>query len=158
MPHPGQPHWPSSSRLQNTTVVSPSTAASVIVTPNSTVRTIVSATTAAAEDVGSDTGLPGGRSAWRRNLHHLPTGARLSSPTRPQGADIRHPHLHSIFGRANLASLGRFALHRGDRKLCGSVAVGSGVGAGSAARRPTAHAGGCFGRPRLHYVACEPAL
>ena len=38
---------PSSSRSQNTTVTSPSTAASVIVTPNSTVRTIVSATTAA---------------------------------------------------------------------------------------------------------------
>jgi hypothetical protein len=31
----------------------------VIVTPNSTVRTIVSATTAAADDVESDTGLPG---------------------------------------------------------------------------------------------------
>src|SRR5215208_5557818 len=61
MPHPGQPHWPSSSRVQNTTVVSPSTAASVIVTPNSTVRTIVSATTAADQDVGSGTGLPGGR-------------------------------------------------------------------------------------------------
>ena len=32
---------------------------SVIVTPNSTVRMIVSATTAAGNDVGSDTGLPG---------------------------------------------------------------------------------------------------
>jgi hypothetical protein len=31
----------------------------VIVTPNSTVRTIVSATTPAGNDVGSDTGLPG---------------------------------------------------------------------------------------------------
>src|SRR6478672_4380544 len=61
MPHPGQSRWPSSSRLQNTTVTSPSTAASVIVTPNSTVRTIVSATTTPAQDVGSDTGLPGGR-------------------------------------------------------------------------------------------------
>ena len=55
----GQWRRPSSSRLQNTTVTSPSTAASVIVTPNSTVRTIVSATTAAGNDVGSDTGLPG---------------------------------------------------------------------------------------------------
>jgi len=31
--------WPSSSKLQNTTVASPSTAASVMVTPSSTVRT-----------------------------------------------------------------------------------------------------------------------
>src|SRR6478736_4521094 len=60
MPHCGQSRWPSSSRAQNTTVTSPSTAASVIVTPNSTVRTIVSATTTPAQDVGSDTGLPGG--------------------------------------------------------------------------------------------------
>ncbi|WP_373235244.1 hypothetical protein, partial [Mycobacterium marinum] len=44
---------------KNTTVVSPSTVASVIVRPNSTVRTIVSATTAAADDVRSDTGFPG---------------------------------------------------------------------------------------------------
>jgi hypothetical protein len=48
----------SSSKLQNTTVVSPSTAPSVIVKPNSTVRTIVSATTAAGDDVRSDTRLP----------------------------------------------------------------------------------------------------
>jgi hypothetical protein len=27
------------------------------------------------------------------------------------------------------------------------------VGVGSAVRRPTVHAGGCFGRPRSHYVA-----
>src|SRR6476620_7875923 len=99
LPQPGQDRCPSSSRLQNTTVDSPSTAASVIVTPSSTVRTIVSATTEATDDVGSDTGLPGRWANWRRNLHHLPLGARLSSPTRPQSTDIRNPYLHSIPGR-----------------------------------------------------------
>src|ERR1700752_2363832 len=59
-PQPGQRRpTPSSSRVQNTTVASPSTAASVIVTPSSTVRTIVSATTAAGNDATLDTGLPG---------------------------------------------------------------------------------------------------
>lgn len=37
---------------------------------------------------------------WRRHLHLLLPGARLSPSTRPSPADIRHPHLHSIFGRA----------------------------------------------------------
>jgi hypothetical protein len=42
--------------VHHTTVVSPSTAASVIVTPSSTVPTIVSARIDAAENVGCDTG------------------------------------------------------------------------------------------------------
>lgn len=57
-PHPGQWRRPSSTRSQNTTAVSPSTAASVTVAPSSTVRTIMSATTAEADDVGADAGLP----------------------------------------------------------------------------------------------------
>src|SRR6476619_5869178 len=66
--------------------------------PNSTVRTIVSATTAAGDDIGSDTGLPGRQAARRRNLHHLPTGARLSSATRPHQPGPPRNYLHSISG------------------------------------------------------------
>jgi len=50
---------PSTSRSQNTTVTWSSRAASVIVTPCSIVRMIVSATIEAGRQVGSDTGLPG---------------------------------------------------------------------------------------------------
>jgi len=66
--------------------------------------------------------------------------------------------VHSIdLTLIKLACLGRFAPHRGDGKFRGPVAVADGVGACSAARRVTVHAGVCFGRPRSHYVACEPA-
>src|SRR3954468_14525284 len=96
LPQPGQCRCPSSSSLQNTTVTSPSTAASVIVTPSSTVRTIVSATTAAAEDVWSDTGLPGtvGDTAL------TPASSADRGPFQLTDTTSRHgyppPHLHSI--------------------------------------------------------------
>ncbi len=39
---------------------------------------------------------------WRKHLHPLPAGARLSSPTRPINRGIRRPQLHFISGRAIL--------------------------------------------------------
>ena len=56
----GQRPGPVARSSHHTTVVSPSIAASVIVTPSSTVRTIVSARIDPAENVGCDTGPPGG--------------------------------------------------------------------------------------------------
>src|SRR3954451_1103509 len=87
-------------RSAKTTVVSPATAASVIRTPSSTVRTVVSATIWAGADVGSTAGLPGGDSAWPENLHRHPPGARLNAATRPQLLARSYPRLHSNSGRA----------------------------------------------------------
>jgi hypothetical protein len=50
-------------------------------------------------DVGSNTGLPGS-AVGRRNLHHLPIGARFSPPIRAESTSGRCSHPHLISGRA----------------------------------------------------------
>src|ERR1700712_2101468 len=99
-PQSGQRPGPSVRRSANTTVVSPATAASVIATPSSTVRTIVSATIWAGADVGSTAGLPGVDDAWRENLHRHPPGARPIAATRPHRRGSSYLPLHSQMGRA----------------------------------------------------------
>jgi microcystin synthetase protein McyJ len=82
--------------VQKIVVCVSSTAASVIVTPNSMVRMIVSATTDGGQAVASDNGLLGGvGEAWCRNPHRHPPRPRLSSPT-------RHPHANTRTHRCTL--------------------------------------------------------
>src|SRR5271170_8503210 len=78
-------------------------AASVIATPNSMVRMIVSATTAGGQAVASGKGHLGGvGEAACRNLNRHPPRPHLTSTTRTLIPDIRQPPLHPHFRRAPL--------------------------------------------------------
>ena len=79
-----------------------STAASVIVTPNSMVRMIVSATTDGGQPVTSAKGHLGGfGEAACRSLNRHPPRPHLSSTTRTPAPDILQLPLHSHFRRAH---------------------------------------------------------
>ena len=72
--------------MQKIVVWFSSTAASVIVTPNSMVRMIVSATTDGGQAVASGTGHLGGVVVECRNPNRHPPRPHLSSTTRPHSA------------------------------------------------------------------------
>jgi hypothetical protein len=92
-----------SAGIQKIVVVFSSTAASVIVTPSSIVRMIVSATTAGGQTVASGTGHLGGvGEAACRNPNRHPPRPHLISTTRTPTTDIRQPPLHAHFRRAGL--------------------------------------------------------
>ena len=86
--------------MQKMVVAFSSTAASVIVTPNSIVRMIVSATTDGEQAVASGKGHLGGVVGECRNPNRHPPRPHLSSATRIPAADKPQPQVHPHSRRA----------------------------------------------------------